>query len=198
MTTLHYRGTLSDPARRESLVLHLTACAASQDWGAIPVDDAGAGLAGIILQPANKLEPIPFLFDAGGRLHALADLIAPGGEPILIVSVKTHYAGTDAHRAFCDLLRHIRDAYMPDLAVTDESEYWDHGDETRLKAYFARLDRLAKNLCDHLTHDVAPSPDNAHDNLIDCITLAAEITHRQENALMHDTIGGCDGEAKTE
>ncbi len=180
MTTIHYQGTLSDPARRASLVVHLTAYAASQGWGTLPVDDVDAGLAGIILQPTNKLEPIPFLFDAKGRLHALGDLLAPGGEPILIVSVKTHFAGTGAHRAFCDLLRHIKDAHMPSLAVTDESEYWDHGDESRLKAYFARLDRLAKNLCDHLTNDVAPSSEADPDNLVDCITLAAEMTHRQE------------------
>lgn len=179
MTTVHYQGTLSDPARRESLVLHLTAYAASQGWGTLPVDDADARLTGIILQPANRLEPIPFLFDANDRLHALCDLLAPGGEPIYYVAVKTHYAGTDAHRAFCDLLRHIKDTYMPSLAVTDESEYWDHGDESKLKAYFARLDRLAKNLCDHLTHDVAPSSEAGPDNLIDCITLAAEMTHRQ-------------------
>jgi len=180
MTAIHYKGTLSDPARRASLVLHLTAYAASQSWGTLPVDDADAGLAGIILQPANKLEPIPFLFDAKGRLHALSDLLAPGGEPIYYVAVKTHYAGTGAHRAFCVLLRHIKDAYMPNLAVTDESEYWDHGDESKLKAYFVRLDRLAKNLCDHLTNDVAPSPEAGPANLVDCITLAAEMTHRQE------------------
>jgi hypothetical protein len=48
------------------------------DWGALDVDDADAGLVGIILQPSNGLEPIPFLFDAEGRLHALGDLLAPG------------------------------------------------------------------------------------------------------------------------
>jgi len=34
MTTVHYQGTLPDPARRESLVLHLSACAKSMGWGA--------------------------------------------------------------------------------------------------------------------------------------------------------------------
>lgn len=93
MTTVHYQGAQSDPDRRVSLVRHLTACAASQGWGTPTVDDADAGLAGIILKPTNKLEPIPFLFDPDGRLHALGDLLAPGGEPLLTVSVKTHNAG---------------------------------------------------------------------------------------------------------
>ncbi len=35
----------------------------------------------------------------------------------------------------------------------------------------------------HLTNDVAPSPEAGPDNLVDCITLAAEMTHRQENSL---------------
>ena len=87
-----------------------------------------------MLDPAGKTPE--------GRLHALGDLLAPGGEPILIVSVKTHYAGTDAHRKFCDLLRRVRDTHMPALAVTAESRFWDHGDETKLKAYFARLGSL--------------------------------------------------------
>ena len=182
MTTVHYQGTLSDIPKRDTLIRELAACAKSMDWGTIDVNDAEAGLTGIILQPTNKLEPIPFLFDADGRLHALGDLLAPGGEPICFVAVKTHYAGTDAHQWFTRLLRHVRDDFMPGLTVTDESGYWDHGDETQLKAYFARLDRLAKNLADHLANDVAPSPGADPDNLIDCITRAAEMTRRQENA----------------
>lgn len=180
MTTVHFTGSQPDPAQREALILELAAFAKRMAWGSIDVNDTDAGLAGIILQPANRLEPVPFLFDAEGRLHALADLLAPGGEPIHFVAVKTHDAGTDAHRAFCALLRHIKDTFMPTLAVVDESAYWDHGDDSKLKAYFARLDRLAKNFCDHLALDVAPSPDAGTDNLIACITLAAELTHRQE------------------
>jgi hypothetical protein len=180
MTTVHYQGTLSNITQRTVLIRELTACAKSMDWGAIDVDDADAGLVGIILRPSNGLEPIPFLFDAEGRLHALGDLLVPGGEPIYYVAVKTHYAGTAAHQWFTRLLRHIKDTFMPGLTVTDESEYWEHQDEAKLKAYFARLDRLAKNLLDHLTHDVAPAPEAGPDNLINCITLAAEMTHRQE------------------
>ncbi len=183
MTTVHYRGTLSDPDRREALVRALAAYAASQGWEAIPVDDADAGLAGIILRPAAKLEPIPFLFDAEGRLHALGDLLAPGGEALLTASVKTHYAGIAAHRAFCDLLRHIRDTHLPGLAVTDESGFWDHGDEAKLKRYFTRLDRLANAFSDHLVNDVAPASEGDPDNLLACVTLAAEMTHRQEGRL---------------
>jgi len=48
MTTVHYHGTLSDPACRESLVRHLAAYAESQRWGTLPVDDEDAGLTGII------------------------------------------------------------------------------------------------------------------------------------------------------
>ena len=178
MTTIHYTGCQPDPDRHAVLVRELAAYAASQDWETITVNDADAALVGIILQPLTRLEPIPFLFDGEGRLHALGDLLAPGGEFILIVSVKTHYADTEAHRAFCELLRHIRDTHLPNLAVTDESGFWDHGNETELKNYFARLDRLTKTFSEHLENDVAPAPAAGTDNLIDCITLAAEMTHR--------------------
>lgn len=180
MTTVHYRGSQPDPVQRKALIRDLAACAKGMDWGSIDVADEDAGLAGIILQPTNKLEPIPFLFDNRGRLHALADLLAPGGEPICFVAVKTHYAGTEAHQWLTRLLRHIKDSFMPNLAVTDESGYWDHGDEAQLKAYFTRLDRLAINLCNHLANDVAPSPSAGPENLINCNTLAAEMARWSE------------------
>lgn len=64
MTTVHYTGSQSDPAQSEALILELSVCTKRMDWCSIDVDDADADLDGIILQPANKLEPIPFLFDA--------------------------------------------------------------------------------------------------------------------------------------
>ena len=182
MTTIHYHGTLSVVTQRDALMRDLSACAKSMDSGSIDVKDDEAGLTGIILQPANRLEPIPFLFDAEGRLHALGDLLMPGGKPIYFVAVKTHYAGTDAHQWFTRLLRHIKDTFMPGLTVTDESDYWEHQDEEKLKAYFARLDRLSNALADHLRNDVACSRDGGADDLIACITQAAEMSRRQESS----------------
>jgi hypothetical protein len=176
MTTIHYRGNLLDPMRRKALVRDLEKYAQERGWDTIPVDDTDAGLTGIILQPTDKLEVVPFLFDAQGQLHALGDLIAPGGEPILIVSVKTHYAGVAGHIAFVDLLRRIRDNHMSDLVVTDESGYWEHNDAAQLQAYFDRLDRLAKSFSGHLAHDVAPASDGDIDNLESCIRLAAKMS----------------------
>ena len=182
MTTIHYRGNLLDPMRRKALVRDLEKYAQERGWDTIPVDDADAGLTGIILQPTDKLEIVPFLFDAQGQLHALGDLIAPGGEPILIVSVKTHYAGVAGHIAFVDLLRRIRDNHMPALVVTDESGYREHNNTAQLQAYFARLDRLAKSFGNHLAQDVAPASHGDLDNLEQCIRLAAEMTRQQESS----------------
>lgn len=179
MTCIHFQGTLSDCRQRETLLREMTACAKSMEWGCLDVDDRDAGLAGVILQPTNKLEPIPFLFDTEGRLHALGDLLMPGGDPILWVSVKTHCAGTEAHQGLIRLLRHVQTRYMPELRVEDESGFWEHQDEARLKAYFERLDRLAEGLCDHLANDVALSPDADAEELLRGITHAAELTHRQ-------------------
>lgn len=179
MTCIHFQGTLADARKREALLRELTACAKSMEWGHLDVDDQDAGLAGIILQPTNKLEPIPFLFDAQGRLHALGDLLTPGSEPILWVSVKTHYAGTEAHQWLTRLLRHIQTRFVPNLRVEDESGYWEHQDEAKLNAYLERLDRLAEGLCDRLANDVALSLDADAEALLRGIKHAAELTHRQ-------------------
>ena len=73
------------------------------------------------------------------------------------------------HRRSPEGIRHPR--------FTDESDYWEHQDEEKLKAYFARLDRLSNALADHLRNDVARSPEGGIDNLMDCFTRAAEMTH---------------------
>lgn len=179
MTCIHYQGTFSDALQREALLRELTVFAESMEWGCLDVEDAEAGLTGVILQPTNKLEPIPFLFDSQGRLHALCDLLMPGGEPILWVSVKTHYAGIEGHQELTRLLRHVQTRFMPELRVNDESEYWEHQDEGKLKAYFERLDRLADTLADHLLNDVAIGPESDTDSLLRGITYAAEMTHRE-------------------
>ncbi len=179
MTCIHYQGTFSDALRREALLRELTACAKSMEWGCLDVEDAEAGLTGLILQPTNKLEPIPFLFDSEGRLHPLCDLLMPGGDPIFWVSIKTHYAGIEGHQELTRLLRHIQTQFMPDLRVKDESAFWDHRDEEKLQAYFDRLDRLSENLADHLLNDVAPGPEGDTDSLLRGITYAAEMTHRE-------------------
>lgn len=179
MTCVHFQGTIPDTQHREALLRELTACAKSMEWGCLDVDDRDAGLAGVVLQPTNKLEPIPFLFDAEGRLHALGDLLMPDGEPILWVSVKTHYAGTEGHEVLIRFLRHIQTRFMPELRVEDESGFWEHQDEAKLKAYFEMLDRFADRFSDHLLNDVALSPDADAEALLRGITHAAELTHRQ-------------------
>jgi hypothetical protein len=190
MTSVHYQGVLSDGAGRAALFRWLEEYAAEQGWGRLRVNDADAGLSGIVLSPVGELEPVPFLFDEIGRLHALGDLIVPGGESVLSVAVKTHYAGIGAHIAFVRFLRVVQREYMPGLSVRDESGYWDHGDETRLRRYFARLDRIMDGFVEHLTNDVAPVPDGGTDNLLDCITLAANMTFRQETS--RPCGGGCE------
>lgn len=56
---------------------------------------------------------------------------------------KTQFAGPKVHVAVCDILRHVKDRYAPDLLVTDESRYFETGDYAKLEADLAYVDRLA-------------------------------------------------------
>jgi hypothetical protein len=55
---------------------------------------------------------------------------------------KTQFAGPRVHAAVCDLLRHVKARYAPDLEVTDDSEYFADGDYAKLEASFAYIERM--------------------------------------------------------
>lgn len=179
MTTLHYQGKLGVITQKDTLIHELKAYAKSLDLKCTDIDDDKTGLSGVVLGLADKMEPVPFIFDAEGRLHSFFDVLFPGSDPCFIASVKTHYAGTDGHIKLVRLLRHIKDQYMPKLKVTDESDYWEHGDEARLKESFAQLDRFAGAFEDHLRNDVVIPADSTPEDRVHEIIRAADMANKE-------------------
>jgi hypothetical protein len=58
------------------------------------------------------------------------------------VWTKTQGAGPDVHIAVCELLRHVKDRYAPDLKITDDAGYFEHGNRDELLAQFAYVDHI--------------------------------------------------------
>jgi len=146
--SIHYSGAM-DVAQVEALCEELADIAKSLGFkNSVEVDDDDKGLRGIILCPASKMEPIPFLFDSTGRLHALGDLIAGWAEKtaILSVAVKTQFAGEKDHILLIGLLRYIQRKYIPSLEVTDEGGYWESNDREELRRRIEALEKIIKGL----------------------------------------------------
>ena len=122
------------------------------------------------------MEPIPFIFDSNGELHSFFEVLLPDPTPCKIVSVKTHYAGIEGHIGLCRLLQRVKAAFMPDLKVTDESDFWEQQDESALRQYFNKLDRFSDAIIDHLQNDVVIPPEADLETLSRRIVQAAEMS----------------------
>jgi len=178
MTTIHYEGKLADPAKKNAFLDEIRMFAERMSFRITEIEEPN--LSGVVLGGWEGMEPIPFIFDSEGALHSFFEVLLHDSEPCKIVSVKTHYAGVQGHIGLCRLLRRIQVAYMPDLKVADESEFWQHQDEAALKAYYAKLDRFADAFVDHLQNDVVVPPGRDAEAMVREIVQAAEMTRRAE------------------
>ena len=62
---------------------------------------------------------------------------------IYYISVKTQYAGIENHRFIIHIFKHLQEkGYLKPLNIQDEGEYWETGDEDRLKENFKRYSDL--------------------------------------------------------
>lgn len=62
------------------------------------------------------------------------------------ISVKTQYAGVTIHALLINLFKYLNDKYFVDFKMSDESQYWETGDDYLLKEAFKKYDSLLDNL----------------------------------------------------
>lgn len=56
---------------------------------------------------------------------------------------KTQFAGPDVHIAVCEVLRHVKVRYAPDLEIKDDSGYFESGDRDALLGQLAYTEHVA-------------------------------------------------------
>lgn len=154
--SIHYQGGLGAGVSLTELVAELEDIALSKGWEAhrIELDAENPVFEGVILEPDDRTESLAFLFDRGGRLRCLADLVCGQFEPdprcSYFVSVKTQYGAVRTHLWIVGLLRYLKSKYLPDLEVNDEGGYWESGDvpelERRREFLNAKIAELAGEL----------------------------------------------------
>ncbi len=95
---------------------------------------------GLILMPHFACERLPILVTVPGGV-LVDDYVdaSTGASPVLSEKtlVKTQFAGPDVHVEVCELLRGMREAFVPNLTVDDESGYFATKDRAELERTMA-------------------------------------------------------------
>ncbi|MFT4900797.1 MAG: hypothetical protein ACI81V_000064 [Lentimonas sp.] len=131
--SIYYRGSIDSIHAIPLFVKEVSGIAQSMKWESMEVahDESNHLFTGIILTPPGRCEPLTFIFDAQGCLRSFADLItkqdAPDSHYSLLCSTKTQNHSVGIHMRIVNLLRHLKQNYLNNLKVTDESTFWKSG-----------------------------------------------------------------------
>lgn len=163
--SIHYRGQLADPNTIYQLIEEVSDIAKTmgwqyksmnEDWDMPPSarlesgDEPGiriignCALKGIHFQAHEHCEPVWLYFNVQGILTSpfQVALDAAEGYPVHKpwLFTKTQYGGIDIHITVIKLLQYLKQKYLPDLEVEDESGYWETGDITELERRFHKVE----------------------------------------------------------
>jgi hypothetical protein len=136
--SLHYSGAIADTARIPELTQDLKGICQTFDWEFHVIDSED--FQGIVFSPP-ECEIIFFTFHNSAELASFV-LWEISGEVLNTISVKTQYAGIDAHMAIVRLLKYISGKYMASFECYDEGYYWETNDEEKLQEQFDRYNAI--------------------------------------------------------
>lgn len=164
--TIHYRGTLRDPRSIDEFCSEIRSLIEPLGWESrqyeiaskrirITAHAAGAneGLAvagrllptyrarGLLILPHFACDPMPLLVETHSGL--LVDMERPAERSSVEAGsrVKTQFAPIDVHTRICRLLYEMRERLIPDLDVTDDSDYYRTGDAELLEISRRHVER---------------------------------------------------------
>lgn len=154
--SLGISGTVKSEQVRRDLLKWLAATARELDWTSRPVKLAfkkarlrsGARKSwlemptaqGLSLLPHFACEELPFVFVEGeGALveEVVEDPVTDAPTLLGGIIVKTQFAGPAVHREICEVLAAVRQSFAPDLAVDDETGFFETRDQAAVERAFA-------------------------------------------------------------
>jgi hypothetical protein len=186
--SIHYRGSLADLDRIENfedrvLDLALELGGQAQVWRSANDDDPRRMVRGILLNLYPGQETTSLLVSPEGWLIGLIDIEdAEKGqldEPPLC-SVKTQFGPIEGHVALIELFAVLKQEFIPNLDVQDESEYWETRDlaglAAKMKFLQAAIDEMAEGLQTYGLNDEAAEDPTI---LASRIERIAQLVHRK-------------------
>ena len=109
---------------------------------------------GICFSPP-KCEPIELTFLSNGIMSDPVSLEFYDNSKdkeiyLYTICSKTQYAGFQVHKIIIDLFRYLSQKYFQEFKLTDESQYWETGDEIVLRQNFKRYNDMMDQFSDAL------------------------------------------------
>lgn len=143
--SIHYSGSIKEAALIPALNEEVLDVCTVLGWPTHIIDNED--FKGICLGP-KKCEPVFLTFNDKGEICSpiLRELKMKENP----VSVKTQFAGQDAHITLLKFLRYLEEKYFIDFSLIDEGGYWETNDEAVLKMQFEKYEFILDSVCDAL------------------------------------------------
>ena len=159
---IYYNGKIKDAASLPRLVEEVKDIAAINKWkyqileSSFPNDVLDSeehleSLYGINFTPPN-CETVSITFLSNGVMVCPGAVKYFGNSKneteknfIYQLWVKTQFAGMLIHATIINLFKYLNNKYFADFEMTDESGYWETGDESLMQANFKEYDALLDN-----------------------------------------------------
>jgi hypothetical protein len=139
--TIHYEGTLRDSAAVTNVIALVSTFVKTNGWKVEEVHKKDVEEVRVIDEKEVKYK---------GPIHGVIIRVGEWCEPIQLEFgkdlfsqsyVKTQFAGPEVHRRIVNLLKSIQQ-HTKALNVSDEGEFWDSGDMSKLKDHMNTVDRM--------------------------------------------------------
>lgn len=167
--TIHFKGTLNDPAQQGAILEELSEIAAEIGWSSTEIEHEAPHVKGVVIEPPKGSEPLSFLFDDEGRTRNLTELITNEFETEPPYSfIKTQFAPIEVHITVIKLLKYLKKKNISDLEVFDEGCFWETEDRELLQKKMDFLkDKI--NLIADLLSNVKRDENETEESLADKI-----------------------------
>ena len=147
--SIYYSGTLRDPKLIDAIITEAIDISESMHWKIIELPSVEIiPVRGILIQPA-KCDPIWLSFHANGNLcnpifytFLLESEGAKAIDAKQVLVTKTQEAGAEVHMNIIKVMRYISEKYFSHFELTDDSRFWETGDEILCRKRFEEGDRI--------------------------------------------------------
>jgi hypothetical protein len=157
--SIHYRGSFKQGASLPKMIEEVKEISEILKWGysifetefpenLFGKEEYDENLYGICFS-LPKSEPIFLSFLSNGILCSPVALQyfsvysdSPSYEYMQFISVKTQFAGIEAHKIIIHLLDYLSKKYLDNFSLSDEGEYWETRDEKKLQEIFNRYNSI--------------------------------------------------------
>jgi hypothetical protein len=166
--SIQYSGMLRSPDVLPLLIQEAIDIAKVSHWNYEIINEKeDIPVSGILVIPEGS-EPLWFTFHREGfmcnpLLYEYVLKVEGKGIPAEApcgMFTKTQYAGVDTHMEMIKFMRYISDKYFKHFEMSDESQYWETGDEAKCREIFARYDHMMKVVGDALNSmEIEPGAD---------------------------------------